>query len=406
MCVLFVCLLLEQPSGNRWHYSCSCFAAGVNCAEMIGEDSLLSPPKRTPLYQVHVDLGARMVEFAGWLMPVQYTSIIEEHRAVRQAAGLFDICHMGHIRISGPAALESIQLLMTNDASKLSIGQAQYTLMCNEQGGVIDDLLVYRLPDTYLVVANASNAEKDFNWIARHCNGDVTVENVSEQYGMLALQGPQSSEILRPKTDVDLSRLPYYHSQHGHVAGIGALVSRTGYTGEDGFELTCKRDNVVTLWHELMKDALLKPRPCGLGARDTLRLEAKMALYGHELDETINPLEAGLGWVVRFDKPQFIGKDALAAIRDSGIERVLIGLEVMDRAIARTGFPIIIDGRETGRITSGSYSPTLNKNIALGFVPVGSSQPGTIVEVPVRRHLIKARIVPTPFYARSRPRQM
>jgi len=338
-------------------------------------------------------------------MPVQYTSILEEHRAVRQAAGLFDICHMGQIRLSGAGALECIQHVTTNDASQLQVEQAHYSLLCNEKGGVVDDLLVYRLHDTYLIIANASTAEKDFNWIARHCTQHVTLENVSEQYGMLALQGPRSSDILQPKIDIDLSTLAYYRCGHGHIAGISTLISRTGYTGEDGFELICKRDNVVALWHELMRDERLKPQPCGLGARDTLRLEAKMALYGHEIDESINPLEAGLGWVVKFDKPDFIGKDALLAIRNSGVQRTLVGMELMDRAIARTGFPILVDGKEVGIITSGSYSPTLNKNIALGFVPTEHSQPGTIVEVPIRGHLVQARIVPTPFYLRPRVRK-
>lgn len=355
--------------------------------------------KRTPLYNVELAAGARFVEFAGWLMPVQYTGILEEHRSVRQSAGLFDLYHMGEIELSGPRALDFVQRMLTNDAARLSVGQAQYTLLCNERGGVIDDLLVYRLEDSYLLVVNASNTARDLDWLLQHRIDGCSIVDASVQTGLLALQGPLSPALLQGLTDVDLNSVPHFRSRRGLVAGVPALVSRTGYTGEDGFELFCDWTNMPQLWKALTS-LENSPRPCGLGARDTLRLEAALALHGHELDENINPFEAGLGWVVKLDKAEFVGRAALLKAKAAGPRRRLVGLEITDRAIARNGFPILKDGQAVGHITSGTFAPTLEKSIALGYVPTEMAQVGAEFQVEVRGRPIGARVVPIPFYKR------
>ncbi|MBI2952767.1 MAG: glycine cleavage system aminomethyltransferase GcvT [Chloroflexi bacterium] len=363
-------------------------------------------PEKTPLYKMHLGAGARIVEFGGWLMPVQYTSILAEHRAVREAVGLFDLCHMGEIEVTGPQATDFVQRVATNDASRLAVDQAQYSLLCDENGGVVDDVLVYRRPEGYLFVVNAANTTKDFAWLLRHRLPACSVEDISRQTGMLGLQGPLAEATLQPLTDVALATMPYYHCRQGNIAGVGgntsrALISRTGYTGEDGFELFCGWNDVVALWRTLVAVAA-PPALCGLGARDTLRLEAAMPLYGHELDEHTNPFEARLGWVVKLEKPEFVGREALAAIRHAGPRRLLVGLEIVDRGIARNGFPVLSNGQVVGAVTSGTFSPTLQKSIALAYVPTEMAQIGAEFSVDVRGRPLSARVVPLPFYKRKK----
>lgn len=359
--------------------------------------------KRTPLYEHHVQLDARMVEFGGWEMPVQYTGILDEHRAVRERAGLFDVSHMGEVRVVGKDALAFLRRMLTNDAGDLASGQAQYTLLCRPSGGVIDDLIAYRVgADEYLLVVNASNTDKDFAWLADHAEGNLDADNMSDTKGLLALQGPKSAAILQPLTNVDLSNLKYYHITRGEVAGLGGFVSRTGYTGEDGFEIVVEAGDVGELW-----DALLEAGddyglvPAGLGARDTLRLEAGMPLYGHELDEDTNPLEAGLSYFVKLDRPDFVGRTALVEAKERGHDRKLIGFEVMGRGIARQGYEIQSAGETVGAVTSGTFAPYLEKAIGMGFVTPELAQPGTDIDVIVRGRPVAAQIVKRPFYKRS-----
>lgn len=371
--------------------------------------------KRTPLYERHRDLGARLVEFGGWEMPVQYTSILDEHRAVRERAGLFDVSHMGEIRVTGPDALPWLRRMITNDPADLEVGQAQYTMLCYPGGGVVDDLIVYRIDDeSYLLVVNASNTDKDFAWLQEQpldelgtgFAGGVELENISAERGLLALQGPAAEEILQRLTDVDLPELAYYHVTTGDVVGLSAtsipaLIARTGYTGEDGFEIMVGADRVGDLWDALLRAGADEGlEPAGLGARDTLRLEAAMPLYGHELDADINPLEAGLGYFVKLDKPDFVGRDALVEAKARGLERKLIGFELRDRGIARQGYPIRHTGETVGTVTSGTYAPYLERAIGMGFVPLELAAPGTEIEVMVRGRPVAAEIVKRPFYRR------
>ncbi|KKM09021.1 glycine cleavage system protein T [Clostridiales bacterium PH28_bin88] len=344
-----------------------------------------------------------MVEFGGWSMPVQYTGILEEHRAVREAAGLFDVSHMGEIRLQGPDALGLVQRLITNDASGMSAGQVIYSPMCLETGGVVDDLLVYRMgSDDYLLVVNASNTEKDLAWVRRHAAGNVTVTDQSPETAQLALQGPRAVSILQPLADVDLGKIKYYWFDRGRVGGIECVISRTGYTGEDGFELYLPPEKAEELWNGLLaagKEAGLAP--VGLGARDTLRFEACMPLYGHELTEQSTPLEAGLGRFVSLDKPDFTGKEALARQQAEGLKRKLVGLEMIDRGVPRAGYPVVLDGTTIGQVTSGSFSPTLNKNLAMAFVETPYAAAGREVGVTIREKVYRARVVPRPFYKKQ-----
>ena len=364
--------------------------------------------KRTPLYELHLKLGARMVPFGGWEMPVQYTGVIEEHRAVRQAAGLFDVSHMGEFEVSGPQALDLIQLVSTNNAAKLAVGDVQYSLMCYENGNVVDDILVYRLGEhRYWLVVNAGNTRKDWEWIttARERAGlrNLELVNRSDEIALLALQGPKAAEILQPLAPgAVLSEMAPFTLKAGvTVAGVPTLVlSRTGYTGEDGFEIYVKSEDAAALWEALLEageeEGLL---PCGLGARDTLRFEAKLPLYGHEISEQHNPLEAGLGFAVKLKKGvDFIGRDALAKQKEQGLTRKLVGIEMIDRGIPRQGYPVAVGGEVVGEVTTGSFSPTLEKNIGLAYVPVAYSAVGTEVEVIIRGRALKARVVETPFY--------
>jgi len=359
--------------------------------------------KRTPLYDTHRELGARMVEFGGWEMPVQYTSILEEHHAVRRRAGLFDVSHMGEVEMRGPDALRFLRRLITNDPAALAVGQAQYTLMCLDTGGIVDDLIVYRLgEDHFITVVNASNTDKDYAWMESHAEGNFKLNNISDTKALLALQGPLALAILQPLTDVTLSGVGYYYCTPGQVAGIPALIMRTGYTGEDGFELMVASEQAARLWKTLMEagspHGLL---PAGLGARDTLRLEASMPLYGHELNEATNPLEAGLSRYVKLEK-DFIGREAILAARDKGLARHLIGLELLERGIPRQDYPIQHAGQTVGRVTSGTLSPTLDKPIGMGFVPPTLTEPGTEIDVVIRNRPVRAQVVKRPFYKRSK----
>jgi len=363
----------------------------------------LTTLKRTPLYEAHVRANAKLIDFGGWEMPVQYAGILEEHRTVRTKAGLFDVSHMGEIDVKGSQALEMINMLITNDATKLVDGQIIYSPMCYEHGGIVDDLLVYRHnSEHFLLVVNASNVDKDFAWVQRLAQSyDVKVENVSNDTAQLALQGPLSQTILQRITAADLSQIKYYWFTFGQVAGVKCLISRTGYTGEDGFELYFAPEFALMIWDEIMKAGREEGiQPIGLGARDTLRFEACLPLYGNELGENISPLEAGLGSFVRLDKANFTGKQALVTQKAAGIPRKSVGLEMIDRGIPRSHYPLISNGHEIGFVSSGSFSPTLEKNRGLGLIDTQEAEIGKELEVVVRGKGLRARIVSKPFYKR------
>jgi aminomethyltransferase len=359
--------------------------------------------KRTPLYAAHRRAGAKMVEFAGWEMPVQYHGVIDEHVAVRTRAGLFDVSHMGEIEVRGSGALELCQKITANDVSRIQLQQAQYNLLMNDQGGIVDDVIFYRLePAHFLICVNASNSDKDFAWIQKQADGNVEIENTSSRYAQLALQGPLAEEILQPLTSFQLGDIKPFFFAMAEVSGIRSLVARTGYTGEAGFELYCDPDDSEKLWNGLLESG----RPmglelAGLGARDTLRLEKAYPLYGHELDDTTTPLEAGLEWVTKFAKGPFIGREVLLQQKKEGAKRRLVGLELLEPGIARSDYPLFKNGQPMGRVTSGTKSPTLGKSIALGYVARDEAQPDNQVEVQIRGRKVRAKIVPLPFYRRS-----
>jgi len=357
--------------------------------------------KRTSLYSRHAALGARFVEFGGWQMPVQYTSIIDEHRAVRERAGLFDVSHMGEIELRGQHAVAVAQAVTVNDVNRLRDGQAQYSLLCQPDGGAIDDIIVHRIAsERILLCVNAGNIEKDFAWIREHGNG-AEVLNRSAECGQLALQGPRATEILMRLTSLPLPEIPPFAFAEGPVAGQRALVAHTGYTGEDGWELYCAADDAPALWDALLEAGQASGlRPAGLGARDTLRLERALPLYGHELTAETTPLEAGLGWVVRFTKTSFIGRDALLRQRAVGLSRQLVGFVMIGAGIARQGYAICRDGVRVGEVTSGTKSPTLGKAIGLGYVASTCKEIGTRLSIDIRDRMIPAEVVRLPFYKR------
>ena len=361
--------------------------------------------RKTALHSVHRGLGAKMVSFAGWDMPVEYRGIIEEHQAVRTAAGLFDVSHMGEIEIRGPEALALVQQVTCNDAAKLAVGQAQYSALLTERGTFVDDLVVHKLSDThYFLCVNAANREKDFEHIRAQNRFEAEGQDTSDAYTQLALQGPKAAAILAPLTSVDLSTLGSYRFCFGKVCDTHCLVARTGYTGEDGFELYLDPAESEKVWTALLaagaKHGLV---PAGLGARNTLRLEATYALYGHEIDEATTVWEANLGWICKLDKGDFTGRAALAAQKQKGIERRLVGFEMRDRGIGREGYPVFVDGREMGRVTSGSYAPYLQKNIGLAYVPLAPHcGVGTRIAIGIRGQPVPAEVVLTPFYKRPR----
>jgi aminomethyltransferase len=363
--------------------------------------------RHTPLHASHLALKARMVPYAGYEMPVQYSSIIDEHRTVRSAVGLFDLSHMGEIHLSGPEALAFARYAVVSDPGLLEPGQAQYSMLCAPDGGIIDDVIVYRVEDGYLVVCNAANHDAvvaQLGSLSAQGDFDVQVSDRSEETALIAPQGPRASELLGRLTDLDLSTLGNYRSTQGRVAGTECLVARTGYTGEDGFELFCAARRAQRLWDALISTGQdLGLQPCGLGSRDTLRLEAGMPLYGNELDRSVNPYEANLGRVVKLEKGEFVGRAALAAVQQTGPQRRLVGLVMRDEAIARHGYPVLVDGAEAGSVTSGTLSPTLNERIAMAYLPAADAAVGGEVEVLVRERPHPAEQVKLPFYRRPKP---
>ncbi len=355
--------------------------------------------KRTPLYETHKALGARMVEFGGWEMPVQYSGILEEHRVVRTAAGLFDIDHMGQIRVLGADALPFLQSIMTADLTTLEVNAAKYALMCYADGGVVDDTFVYRFEDDWMVVVNASNREKDLAWIDAHrAVWDVQLCDVSGDYYMLALQGPRAEEVLQKLESFNLSDLKYHHARKFRLDGEEGILARTGYTGEDGFEIFAPVQHGKHVWDAILDAGKSEGiQPIGLGARDSLRFEAKMPLYGHEIDGNTTPLEAALGWACDLNK-DFIGRDALLKEKLEGLKKRLVGFEMIERGIPRKDYPLAKDGQTVGYVTSGMFAPTLGKNVGLGFVSPELAKIGIEFEVIIRGKPTKARVVKTPFY--------
>ncbi len=359
-----------------------------------------APLKRTPLHAAHVRLGARMIGFGGWDMPVQYAGIVEEHRTVRRAVGCFDVSHMGEFEFRGPDAERALGRLTTNDVAALAVGQVHYSLLCDEAGGIVDDLTLYRLaPDHFMMTVNAANIEKDWGWATGHLDGRVEATNVSADTGLIAVQGPKAEALVGRLADGDVAAIGYYHFIRGRVAGVPGLVSRTGYTGEDGFELYLPAARTEAVWEALLAEGKRDGvAPIGLGARDTLRLEMKYALYGNDIDHTTNPLEAGLGWVVKLAKGDFLGKPAIERVKAEGPKRRLVGFEMVDRAVARHGYRILRHGAEVGQVTSGSYGPSVDRYIGMGYVGAALSAVGSEIEVEVRGRAQKARVVKTPFY--------
>lgn len=359
--------------------------------------------KKTPLHEAHVALGARMVPFAGFSMPVQYTGVIDEHQTVRTAVGLFDVSHMGEVEIRGPRALEVTNRIITNDVRRIQDGQALYTVMCHPHGGIVDDLVVYRFgPEHVFICVNASNRAKDFAWMTEVAAGDAEVTNRSDDWAQIAVQGPRAVELVERITSAPVRDVKTYHFALGEAAGRRAILSRTGYTGEDGFELYVASEHGAHLWQALMeRGAELGVKPAGLGARDSLRLEMRYPLYGNDIDDTTNPLEAGLGWVVKLDKAEgFVAKDVLLRVKSEGPARKLVGFEVKDRGIARQGYPVLAGGVKVGVVTSGTMGPSVNKPIGMAYVPKALGEIGTELAIEIRGKAVAAVVVKTPFYQR------
>lgn len=368
-------------------------------------DAAVTALLKTPLHGRHLAMGAKMMPFGGWDMPVEYSGITEEHLAVRRAAGLFDVSHMGEVEVAGSDALAAVQRMTTNDAAGLEVGQAQYSALATVEGTFVDDLLVYRLAaEHFLLVVNAANIAADVAWIEEGIKevGDAVAVNTSSRYALIAVQGPRAVEIVQPLTEVDLASIRYYRFATGEVAGIRATISRTGYTGEDGFEIFVAPQVAERLWGALLSAG--EPvglRPAGLGARDTLRLEAAMRLSGQDIDRTTSVLEAGLGWIVGWQKPDFVGRAALVRQRDAGVPRTLVGFEMVERGIARHGYPVFAGDDEVGVVTSGTRTPFLEKAIGLAYVPSTGAAPGTEYAIDVRGRRVRAQVVPLPFYTRQ-----
>lgn len=368
--------------------------------------------RKTALNAVHRQMGAKMVEFNGWDMPVEYPlagGIMAEHNAVRTGVGIFDVSHMGDIRLSGPEALAAVQHISMNDASRLAIGQAQYSALLYPQGTFVDDVIVHRLAeDDYLLVINAGTREKDFSWVRDHTHHfNCKVEPLSDDFTQIAIQGPKSVNLLQKLTNADLSPVKFYWITRGTICGLkNILIARTGYTGEDGFEIYIPADEAtsVRVWYEILQAGKeFGVVPCGLGSRNTLRLEAKLALYEHEISDTINVWEAGLDRFCKMEKPDFIGRAALEKAKAEGLQRTLVGLEMVERGIARDGYRVLDEaGKELGYVTSGSPAPFLKKNIALAYVPTTFAEVGSVVKVEIRGQGVKAHVVPTPFYKRTK----
>lgn len=361
--------------------------------------------RQTALNAVHRRLGARMVPFGGWDMPVEYRGIIPEHLSVRRAAGLFDVSHMGEIDIRGPQALDLVQWVCCNDAARLAVGQAQYSGLMTDQGTFVDDLLVHKWADDhYWLVVNAANTAADFAHIVRHNRFEAAVTDVSDRFSQLAIQGPRALEILQPLTSTPLAAIQYYWFIHGQVLGFPAVIARTGYTGEDGFELYFAPEHAEKLWEELLTaGAAGGLLPCGLGARNTLRLEAGMPLYGHEIDAVTTPWDANLGWICKLTKPAFLGREVLVTAKTAPPRQRLVGFEMTEPGIARDGYPVLEAGRAMGRVTSGSPSPLTGKNIGMAYVPPQQGEAGAKLEIGIRQRTAAAVVVSLPFYRRPRP---
>ncbi len=364
--------------------------------------------KKTPLNRVHRDLGGKMVDFGGWDMPVQYSGVIAEHLRTREHSGLFDVSHMGEFWVEGEDAIEFVNRLTTNDVTKLVDGQAQYSALTRENGTVVDDLLIYRFDQgKLLLVVNASTTEKDWDWITSHLKDEnITLTNVSADYCQIAVQGKDALEIVQKLTDTNLEEIKYYHFTVGKVDGVDAIISRTGYTGEDGFEVYANKNYAEQLWNKFLEIGKFGDEngilPCGLAARNTLRLESAMSLYGHEISDEITPLEANLSWICKLNKGEFSGREALQKQKESGLKRRLVGFEMKDRGIARDDFDVYINDKKVGFVTSGSPAPFLKKNIGLAFVPSEFANIGQEIKIDVRGKHLAAEIVPTPFYKREK----
>lgn len=360
--------------------------------------------KKTPLHADHVALGARMVPFAGWHMPVQYSGVVDEHKAVRTDVGIFDVSHMGEINVTGRGACEFLQKITLNDLSKMEIGQAQYNAFCYENGTMIDDIIIYKRGfDTYFICVNASNVDKDFSWLVEHCpKQGVVLENVSDDYAQIAIQGPKSCELISKIVDIKMDNLRYYWFAEAKVLGVPSIIARTGYTGELGYELYVPASAASKIWKGLLDaDPNLAPKPCGLGARDTLRLEMGYLLYGNDMDDTTTALECGLSWITKLDKGDFLGKEALVKQKEAGLAKRLVGFEMNSRAIGRHGYPVFAnseDSEPVGIVTSGSPSPSLSKNIGMAYVPTEFSKLGTTLWVGVRGEKQEAKVVKRPFF--------
>jgi aminomethyltransferase len=360
--------------------------------------------KKTPIYEKHCEMGGRIIDFGGWALPVEFTGVIDEHEQVRTAAGLFDVSHMGEIIVKGPDATQFISNLITNNITGAEDYQTIYSPMCYSNGGVVDDLLVYKYSNQfYLLVVNAANIDKDFEWMKENLIDQVEIENVSEIYAEIAIQGPKSDEILQELTMTSLEEIKFFHFKpHVMIDGREAIVSRTGYTGEDGFEIYIKSEDAAALWEKILKVGRDKGLiPVGLGARDTLRFEAALPLYGHELSKDISPIEAGLGRFVKLEKDSFIGREALIKQKEEGVKRKLVGFEMIERGIPRNEYDVQIQGRNIGYVTTGSFSPSLKKNIGLALIEADYALEGTELDIVIRGKTIKAKIVKLPFYAKK-----
>jgi len=361
--------------------------------------------KRTAFYEIHKALGARIVEFGGFEMPVQYSGIMDEHLAVRNRVGVFDVSHMGEFLVRGRDALQFLQSVTVNDVAKLVEGRVQYSAMCYPDGGIVDDLLVYHVGDHYMLVVNASNIDKDFQWLQSQRTGDVQLKNASDEFSLLAIQGPRSRDLVQKLTDTSLASVEYYHFTHGDVAGVPMIISRTGYTGEMGFEIYFDANPATgkKVWDALFDAGKeFGVVPIGLGARDTLRLEMGFCLYGNDIDKTTHPLEAGLGWITKLSKGQFVGRDPILKAKETGLKRKLVGLTLPERNIARHGFPITRNGNGVGQVTSGTFSPVLQKSIAMGYVSSTFAEPESHVSVSIRGKDVPASVVKIPFLRKER----
>jgi aminomethyltransferase len=366
-------------------------------------DSSSAELRRTPLHAVHVAAGAKMVPFAGWHMPIEYAGVVTEHMAVRTSAGLFDVSHMGEIEVTGPDALALVQRVTTNNAAKLAINQAQYSALVYPEGTFVDDLLVYRFAnDHFFLCVNASNVENDYEYIRSHARGNVDVRDTSTEYAQIALQGPKAISILQKMTAVDLQSVKYYWFRRLDLAGEQVIAARTGYTGEDGFEIFCSPDKAPALWNRIREIGGDHVTLAGLGARDTLRLESKMVLYGNDIDQTTTVLEADLEWIIKWDKGDFIGRTALWNQKENGVDRKIAGFELLDRGIARHGYDAFVGDKKVGAVTSGTYAPYMKKAIGLLYLPEEYAAVDQEFEIDVRGKRLKSRVVPTPFYRRKK----